>query len=329
MAYSNEVVRKARAELASRKADHESQTLDRLQRAYAAVPRIREIDNLLRRSMAVAMQTVFQTGGDAQKAMAEVKQANLSLQAERKTLIEANFGPGYLDETPICPHCGGSGYIGTSMCRCLKELCRREQEKEVALLADAGQRFEAFRLDYYSDRPDPKTGVSPRAVMTRSFEICRNYAKNFSPTSGNLLFNGGTGLGKTFLSACIAREVAAKGCSVAYETASHLFSKLEKHRFHPDEESAREMKRLNEADLLIIDDLGTELPGNFVTASLYTLVNDRLLAGKPMVVSTNLTVGELSQRYSPQVSSRLQGSFQLLPFVGQDIRVMRQQRLLI
>ena len=138
MAYSNEVVRKARAELASRKADHESQTLDRLQRAYAAVPRIREIDNLLRRSMAVAMQTVFQTGGDAQKAMAEVKQANLSLQAERKALIEANFGPGYLDETPICPHCGGSGYIGTSMCRCLKELCRREQEKEVALLADAG-----------------------------------------------------------------------------------------------------------------------------------------------------------------------------------------------
>ena len=325
MAYSNEVVRKARAELASRKADHESQTLDRLQRAYAAVPRIREIDNLLRRSMAVAMQTVFQTGGDAQKAMAEVKQANLSLQAERKTLIEANFGPGYLDETPICPHCGGSGYIGTSMCRCLKELCRREQEKEVALLADAGQRFEAFRLDYYSDRPDPKTGVSPRAVMTRSFEICRNYAKNFSPTSGNLLFNGGTGLGKTFLSACIARTVADRGFSVAYETAAHLFGNLEKARFNPTEDSRREAEKYTSCDLLILDDLGTELPGNFVTASLYTLVNDRLLADKPMVVSTNLTVDEMNRRYSPQIASRLHGGFTRLTFVGEDIRVLRNR----
>ena len=325
MAYSNEVVRKARAELASRKADHESQTLDRLHRAYAQVPRLREIDGLLRKSMALAMQTVFQTGGDAQTAMEEVKQANLALQAERKALIEANFGPNYLDETPICPHCGGSGYVGSTMCTCLKELCRQQQEKEVALLASDGQRFDTFRLDYYADQPDPKTGISPRAVMARNFAVCRDYARAFSPASGNLLFNGGTGLGKTFLSACIAREVAAKGCSVAYETASHLFAKLEKHRFHLDEETAREMKRLNESDLLILDDLGTELPGNFVTASLYTLVNDRLLAGRPMVVSTNLTIEELGQRYSPQIKSRLQGSFQLLPFVGQDIRVLKNR----
>ena len=325
MAYSNEVVRKARAALAARKADHESQMLDRLHRVYGEVPRIRQIDQLLRGSMAQAMQAVFQSGGDPKAAMEKVKQENLSLQAERKALIDAHFEPGYLDETPICPHCGGSGYIGTAMCRCLQELCREEQEKEVALLADPGQHFGAFRLEYYSDRPDPKTGISPRAIMSRGFEICRNYAKNFSPASGNLLFNGGTGLGKTFLSACIAREVAAKGCSVAYETASHLFGKLEKHRFHPDEDSTREIKRLNEADLLIIDDLGTELPGNFVTAALYTLLNDRLLAGKPMVVSTNLTIEELGQRYSPQISSRLQGSFQLLPFVGQDIRVLKNR----
>lgn len=325
MAYSNEVVRRARAELASRKADHESQTLARLHTAYAKVPRIKEIDMLLRKSMAIAMQTVFQTGSDAKAAMEEVKQANLALQAEKKVLIEANFGPGYLDETPICPKCGGSGYIGTSMCQCLQDLCRQQQEKEVALLANDGQHFGAFRLDYYSDRPDPKTGISPRAIMARGYDICRDYAEKFSSASGNLLFNGGTGLGKTFLSACIAREVAAKGYSVAYETASHLFSKMEKHRFHPDEETAQDMKRLNECDLLIIDDLGTELPGNFVTAALYTLVNDRLLAGKPMVVSTNLSIEEIGQRYSPQIKSRLQGSFQLLPFVGQDIRVLKNR----
>ena len=322
MPYSNEIVRKARAVLASRKADHESQTNARLQQAYAKVPRIREIDILLRRSMALAMQAAFQKGGDAKEAMEAVKQANLQLQAEKKALIAENFAPGFLDETPICPKCGGSGYIGTFMCQCLQDLCRQEQEKEVALLADDGQHFGAFRLDYYSDRPDPKTGISPRAIMARGFDICRDYAERFSLGSGNLLFNGGTGLGKTFLSACIAREVAAKGYSVAYETASHLFQKLEKHRFHPDEETALDVKRLNECDLLIIDDLGTELPGNFVTAALYTLVNDRLLAGKPMVISTNLTIDEVGQRYSPQIRSRLQGSFQLLPFVGQDIRVM-------
>ena len=325
MAYSNEIVRKARAELASRKADHESQTLARLHTAYEKVPRIKQIDILLRKSMVLAARTAFQQGSDAQATMEEVKQANLALQAERAQLIAAHFAPGWLDETPICPKCGGSGYIGTFMCRCLRDLCRQEQEKEIALLADEGQHFGAFRLDYYSDRPDPKTGISPRAIMTRGFDICREYAQNFTPASGNLLFNGGTGLGKTFLSDCIAREVAAKGCSVAYETASHLFAKLEKHRFHPNEETTQDMKRLNECDLLIIDDLGTELPGQFVTAALYSLLNDRLLAGKPMLISTNLNMAEVGQRYSPQIRSRLEGSFQLLPFVGQDIRVLKNR----
>ena len=325
MPYSNEIVRKARAELASQKADRESRMAARLREAYEKVPRIRQIDMLLRKSMAAAMQAALLKGEDAKTAMEAVKQANLALQAERKALVEDNFAPGWLEETPICPRCGGSGYIGSFMCQCLRELCRREQEKEIALLADPGQHFGAFRLEYYSDRPDPKTGISPRAVMARGYDICRDYAENFTPAAGNLLFNGGTGLGKTFLSACIAREVAAKGCSVAYETASHLFSKLEKHRFHPDEDTARDMKRLQECDLLILDDLGTELPGQFVTAALYTLLNDRLLANKPMVISTNLNIEEIGQRYSPQIKSRLQGSFRLLPFVGQDIRVLRNR----
>ena len=322
MPYSNEIVRKARAELASRKEDHTSRMNARLQEAYAKVPRIKEIDVLLRRSMAAAAQAAFVKGEDAKAAMEAVKEANLRLQAEKKELIEDNFGEGWLDETPVCPKCGGSGYIGSFMCACLRELCRVEQEKEIALLADPGQHFGAFRLEYYSDRPDPKTGISPRAIMSRGYDICRDFAENFTPASGNLLFNGGTGLGKTFLSACIAREVAAKGYSVAYETASHLFSKLEKHRFHPDEASYLEVKRLNECDLLIVDDLGTELPGQFVTAALYTILNDRLLANKPMVISTNLNIEEIGQRYSPQIKSRLQGSFRLLPFVGQDIRVL-------
>ena len=124
MPYSNEIVRKARAALASQKADHESRMTARLYDAYEKVPRIKEIDGLLRKSMAIAMQTVFQTGSDAREAMEAVKQANLALQAEKKALIEQNFGEGFLDENPICPKCGGSGYIGTFMCQCLKDLCR-------------------------------------------------------------------------------------------------------------------------------------------------------------------------------------------------------------
>ena len=136
---------------------------------------------------------------------------------------------------------------------------------------------------------------------------------------------GGTGLGKTLLSACIACEVTEKGYSVAYESAPHLFSKLEKNRFHPDEESAMAVAKLEGCDLLIIDDLGTELPGQFVIASLYALVNDRLLSGKPTVISTNLNISEIKERYSPQIASRLQGHYQLLPFVGQDIRILKNR----
>ena len=136
---------------------------------------------------------------------------------------------------------------------------------------------------------------------------------------------GGTGLGKTFLSASIARMVADRGYSVAYESAHHLFSKLEKNRFNPDEESREQVAKLTECDLLIIDDLGTELPGNFVTAALYNLVNDRLLAGRAMIISTNLNIEESARRYSPQIASRLQGSFKRLTFVGEDIRVMKNR----
>ena len=161
--------------------------------------------------------------------------------------------------------------------------------------------------------------------MLQHVQLCRRYTEHFG--SGNLLFVGGTGLGKTFLSACIAREVASQGHSGAYETAAHLFSKLERNRFNPDEESRAAVRKLETCDLLIIDDLGTELPGNFVTAALYNLLNDRLLAGKPMVISTNLTVEELKNRYSPQIASRLQGSFQRLVFVGEDIRILKNRGL--
>ena len=325
MAYSAEVIRRARQRLENAKADRESENQQHLQTAYDRVPRIKEIDLLLRRSMALAAQAVFTQGGDARLAMEQVKEANLALQQERQQLAQMYFEEGYLDDSPICDHCGGSGYVGSSMCECLRELCRQEQKKEIALLASNDERFEKFRLDYYPDRIDPKYGASARTIMERNLAVCRKYAASFSKDSGNLLFVGNTGLGKTFLSACIARAAADKGFSVAYESAPHLFTKLEKNRFDPDDATRMEAEKLHNCDFLILDDLGTELPGNFVTAALYSLVNDRLLSGKPMVISTNLNVDEIARRYSPQIGSRLQGSFQRLTFVGEDIRVLKNR----
>ncbi len=325
MAYSKEVVRLAQQKLASLKADRESENLQHLMDAYAKVPRIREIDAQLRRSMVQAAQTVFARGGDAQSAMERVKEENLALQQERQSLAQRHFAPGYLDEAPICEKCGGSGYIGTAMCSCLQELCRQEQAKRLTLLTSQDARFENFRLDYYSDRPDSKFGMAPRVLMESALHQCQIYAASFRSGSDNLLFMGGTGLGKTFLSACIARVVAERGFWVCYDSAQHLFAKLEKNRFNPDEESRAQVAELMECDLLILDDLGTELPGNFVTAALYSLLNDRLLAGRSMIVSTNLNGQELQQRYSPQIASRLQGNFHQVIFLGEDIRIMKNR----
>ena len=322
MAYSADVVRRARRVLESQKADHESRQQARLMEVYEKLPQIREIDRTLRSSMAEAVQAAFLGGANM---MEQVKQANQALQAERKALILANFPAEYAVEEPLCPRCGGSGYIGSTMCACLAEICRQEQKKELALLSCGEHRFADFSLAYYPDATDPKYGVSPRAIMTRNFNLCQKYAESFTPASGNLLFNGSTGLGKTMLSACIATAVAEKGYSVAYETAGHLFAKLEKDHFRPDEESAEAVKKLAKCDLLIIDDLGTELPGNFTVAALYNLLNDRLLSGKPMIISTNLNISEIRERYSPQIASRLEGSFQLLPFMGNDIRVLKNK----
>ena len=322
MAYSVEVIRRARERLAQARDSRERENREHLDIAYAQQPRLKEIDRQLRITMAKAACSVF-SGGDAKELMERAKQENLALQRERKQIIETCFEEGFLDETPICAVCSGQGYVGSSMCSCLAELCRQEQKKELTVLSAGRESFDQFRLDYYSDKPDPRTGFSPRSVMERTFQNCRRYAMGFSMKAGNLLFSGNAGLGKTFLSACIARSVADQGFSVVYESAGHLFAALEKARFEGNEDNRRAAAKYADCDLLIVDDLGTELPGQFVTAALYSLVNDRILAGKPMIVSTNLTAEDLSRRYSPQIASRLRGNFTRVAFLGDDIRMKR------
>ena len=325
MSYSADILARAKQALAQQKADAQSRYNQNLQNAYEAVPRLREIDRQLRLGMTLAAKAVFTQGGDAVAAMEQVKKDNLALQQERKALLAAHFAPGYLDEEVFCENCGGSGYMGSTMCTCLEKLCRQEQKKELAHLTQGQERFEAFRLDYYPEKVDPVAGVSPRKLMEKHLQTAQRFAKEFTPGCGNLLFSGNTGLGKTFLSACIASVVADKGYGIVYESAPRLFSKLEKNRFNPDDASRAECARYENCDLLIIDDLGTEMPGNFVTAALYALVNERLLSGKSMVISTNLNIGEIHQRYSPQIASRLQGEFKNMPFMGEDIRLLKSR----
>ena len=323
MAYSAEVMQRARARLAAAKADRESENQQHLATAYERIPRLREIDRQLRLTMAMAAQAAFSRGGDVQAMMNEAREKNLSLQREREELVNLYFEEGYLDDSPICTHCGGSGWLGANMCECLAELCRQEQKKELTFLSAGRENFDQFRLDYYPDRIDPKWGVNVRTVMEKTYQTCRKYAHSFDERSGNLLFSGDTGLGKTFLSACIARTVADRGYSVVYESAPHMFGKLERARFSGDEEARRESRKYNECDLLIVDDLGTEMPGQFVTAALYSLINDRLLTAKPIIISTNLNSEDLARRYSPQIASRLRGSFTRVAFLGEDIRVKK------
>ena len=327
MAYSIEIVRRARERLAQARDDRERENREHLEIAYARQPRLKEIDRLLRMTMAQAARAVF-AGGDAQALMEQAKNENLALQREREWIIGEQFEPGFLDESPICPICSGSGYVGSTMCDCLAELCRQEQKKELTFLSAGRESFDQFRLDYYSDKPDPRLGFSPRSVMEKTYQDCRRYAFGFHAKAGNLLFSGNTGLGKTFLSACIARTVADQGYSVVYESAGKLFQTLEKARFEANDENRRAAAKYAECDLLIVDDLGTELPGQFVTAALYSLINDRLLEAKPTIISTNLSEEELVRRYNPQIASRLRGSYKRVAFVGDDIRLLKNRGVL-
>ncbi len=317
MAYSQEVMNRARARLAQARADRESENREHLQQAYRKVPRLQEIDRQLRLTMAKAAQAAFTQGGDVQEMMEEARRENLLLQRERAELAALYFEEGYLDDSPICDRCGGTGYVGSAMCECLAELCRQEQKKELTFLNVGKESFDHFRLDYYPEENNI------RRIMERTYQACRRYAYGFSEKSANLLFSGDTGLGKTFLSACIARTVADSGYSVVYESAGHLFSNLERAKFSNDETARREAEKYNACDLLIVDDLGTEMPGAFVTSALYTLINDRMLSGKPTIISTNLNTEDFAHRYSPQIASRLRGGYTRIPFVGDDIRIVK------
>ncbi len=320
MAYSEQVLRRARARLEQAKVAHERENEEQRRVAYQRFPRLEEIDRELRLTMTQLVSLALRQEGSA---LNELKERNLALQREREWILEAGeLEEDYLDEAPLCKRCGGSGYAGAKMCSCLQELCRQEQKKELtSLLGSGSESFDSFRLDVYPDSYNAKLGVSPRKLMQSNFNICRKYAQGFTPASGSLLFSGATGLGKTFLSACIARQVAESGYSVVYETAIRVFSDFESEKFGPAQEEPKNLTRKYlDCDLLIIDDLGTEMTTQFTISALYTVINTRMMENRATIISTNLSDTELEGRYHPQIASRLIGTYRLIQFAGEDIR---------
>lgn len=322
MAYDGTIMQRALARFDQAKQRRADELEQRRRLAFARQPRLAEIDRELRGTMGRIVTSALQKGTDPLPAIRVLRDENLELQRERAELLTAMGEPiDYLDDAPACPLCGDTGYRKGQVCDCLKKYYAREQLRELSRLLPLGEAsFDSFRFDYYDDAVWPDYGTSPRANMERNFDVCRDYAYQFSKGSGSLLLSGGTGLGKTFLSACIAREVSDAGFSVVYDTAISVFSRYEDAKFRPDEVSDADVRRCESCDLLILDDLGTEMTTAFVQSALYQIVNGRMLSGRSTIISTNLAPEELGHRYGAPILSRIEGAYQILPFFGEDIR---------
>lgn len=331
MPYDGKILARARNELEKIREGNKAEVRRRHDTVYSRVARIAEIDGRMREQMAELVRMTIAKRPDIRRQVELLEKENLELQAERAELLTANGFPiDYLDDICTCPKCGDSGIYNDDVCQCLDRLYNKELTKELGTLIRRGdEAFEHFDLSLYSDETDARYNVVPRSVMTKTLEICRRFADNFPNVSSNLLMQGDTGLGKTYLSACIARVAADKGCSVCYDSAFTALEYFEKQKFSRDTEDGeaadRRVKRMLDCDLMILDDLGTEMATPMSMSALYMLINTRLVNGKRMIISTNLMDEDIKKRYTPQIASRLVGEFLHLPFAGRDIRLIKQE----
>lgn len=330
MAYDGKVMRAALKQYQTDKQRRNAQFMERQRRIFEKVPELREIDRELRSTMSQIIASALQRGTDPLPAIRVIRDKNLDLQRRRAELLRENgYAEDALEEKPYCPLCNDSGYRGGGVCACLQEYYNRAQIAELSQMLDLGtQSFETFSYDWYSEYEWPDMGISPKEQIGNNFDACQDFATHFGPRCSNLLLSGDPGLGKTFLSACIARVVSENGFSVVYDTATTIFACYEAAKFRRDEDdsSDEDVARYENCDLLILDDLGTEMTTTFVQSALYQLINSRLLSGKKTIISTNLNPDELGRRYSRQIQSRLEGEYRILPFFGEDIRKLKRER---
>ena len=317
---------RARDRLAEQKAKHAVLRDEREAEVYRKIPPLRTLDARLRALVGEVIGLAARSDGDFAAALARVQAESTELCAQKAEMLVANGYPAnWLDEIVTCPHCRDTGYLKHGeMCDCLRELYEEEAKKDSTFLMPSLEEssFDNFSLKYYEGEA--------REQMALVFDACKKYAATFGRNSQNLLFRGRTGLGKTMLTKCIAKTVSEKGASVVYETALDAFNAFEEQKFSRDAETyaaaSERVKRILSCDLLILDDLGTEMTTSFTQSALYNIINSRLAANKKTIISTNLSTGDLEKRYIEQTVSRIKGEFAVLVFKGRDIRAIKKEQ---
>lgn len=323
MSYKRSVYIKAKDILAERKATAEREAEMRHSAAVALCPEIAEIEREMASHGADVVKAVGM-GADLDEYIKNLAMANLKAQARRKELLKgAGFPEDYLDIRYTCEICKDTGYNKEFYCQCYRKLIRDVAREELGINSPLKKcTFESFRVDKYPDVTDGVIGINQREHMKNCFDYCKAYAEHFSTNSCGLYMYGKTGLGKTHLSLAIANEVINKGYDVYYGSIQSIMDKLEAEHFGrlPREDSIKE--DILTCDLLIIDDLGAEFSTQFTNAELYNILNSRMLSSLPTIISTNLEMKEVAEKYSQRVASRIMGSMEAVYFCGKDIRQM-------
>lgn len=326
MAYSKEIYEKALTEIAKRRADAENSAEKRREELYEKCPDLKYIDDKLSETGHVIVQAFGSTPEDAAKILKKLKQNNEALNKEKRAILTAMGLPeDYLQIHYTCEKCEDTGFFevrdekkgvshGTKLCSCHIELLKKLASRDMAMQTPLElSSFDDFDLSFYKDNKENFE------QMKYIFETCVSYSRNFELESPNLLFHGRTGLGKTHLSLSIANEVIKKGYNVVYGSVNNFFSKIEYEKFSKGNDTST-LDLLCDADLLILDDLGMEFATSFTNSALYTIINTRICKGLPTIISTNLSLDDLRDKYHESVVSRIVGKFEALEFLGKDVR---------
>lgn len=299
----------------------------RKQEIYRVIPEIEEIDDeIAQTSIAAARNKLLGKNVSTDN----IKKENAArIQRKEALLISNGYSADYLKPIYTCPLCQDTGKIGNSYCSCFKQATLRylyrqstiEQRLEV-------ENFQHFSLAYYSREADGVHQSTPYENMKFIYNEVHSFVDGFEENGGNLFFYGGTGLGKTYLSNCIAKALLDQNHTVLYQSAVHLFEDicgdvLMHKGTNPD--SRKLYRYIFDCDLLIIDDLGTETKTSFITSEVYDILNTRLRDHKPTVISSNLSLKEISERYSDRVISRILSEYKVYNFYGDDIRLLKKR----
>ncbi len=292
---------------------------------YDKLPRLKEIEDEMVKLSIDITRAILSKSNTAEVLIDKLKNKQLDLKVEKAEILSANKYPiDYLDSIYKCKLCKDTGFVNYQKCKCYKqrEIYLNYEYSNLSFILEK-ENFEQFRWDYYSDDPD-ENGISPLKNMQEIYKKCIDFVEQFDEHNKNLFFIGSPGLGKTFLCNSIAKDLLDKGRSVIYMTVPDLIDTMRKYKFDFDKEEnyAHYLNEIYNCDLLIMDDLGTELSTQFSNQAIYNILNKRIVNMKKMIISTNLSGVDFQSTYSERIVSRIIGNFEACRFVGKDIRLI-------